>query len=78
MLMSREAMVHCFLHAAALASSLGLDSRAAPGKVSASKASRSMTPRSTRRSPMVRGPPHLALLVLDELPIMCASRSHEV
>eukprot|EP00959_Pyramimonas_sp_CCMP1952_P379748 7954864-Pyramimonas_sp.AAC.1 len=49
MLMSREAMIHCFLHAAVLASSLWLDRRAVPEKVSTSKAPRSMKPRSAKR-----------------------------
>eukprot|EP00959_Pyramimonas_sp_CCMP1952_P097573 2039551-Pyramimonas_sp.AAC.1 len=47
-------MAHCFLRAAVLASSLWLDRRAVPEKVSTSKASRSMGPRSTERILMVR------------------------
>eukprot|EP00959_Pyramimonas_sp_CCMP1952_P116610 2437231-Pyramimonas_sp.AAC.1 len=54
MLMSREAMINCFLHAAALASNIRLGRRAVPEKVSAPKASRCMNPRSTMRSPMAR------------------------
>eukprot|EP00959_Pyramimonas_sp_CCMP1952_P371423 7777700-Pyramimonas_sp.AAC.1 len=52
--MSKEAMTHCFLHAAALASSLWLDRRAVPEKVSASKAPRFMGPRSTESNTMAR------------------------
>eukprot|EP00959_Pyramimonas_sp_CCMP1952_P289606 6057192-Pyramimonas_sp.AAC.1 len=52
--MSREAMIHCFLHAAVLASSPWLRRRAVPGMVSTSKASRPMKPRSTRRKQMAR------------------------
>eukprot|EP00959_Pyramimonas_sp_CCMP1952_P153966 3221090-Pyramimonas_sp.AAC.1 len=54
MLMSRGAIVHFFLHAAVLANSLWLDRRAVPENVSTSKASRSMRPRSTKRSLMAR------------------------
>eukprot|EP00959_Pyramimonas_sp_CCMP1952_P109292 2286084-Pyramimonas_sp.AAC.1 len=54
MLMSREAMIHCFLHAAVLTSNLWLDRLAVPENVSTSKASRSMRPRRIKRSRMVR------------------------
>eukprot|EP00959_Pyramimonas_sp_CCMP1952_P245406 5129214-Pyramimonas_sp.AAC.1 len=54
MLMSREAMMNCFLHAAVQASNLWLDHLAVPENVSTPKASRSMEPRSTKRSQMVR------------------------
>eukprot|EP00959_Pyramimonas_sp_CCMP1952_P232878 4867059-Pyramimonas_sp.AAC.1 len=54
MLMSREAMVHCFLRAAVLASRLWPGRRAVPEKASASKASRSTGPRSAERNVMVR------------------------
>eukprot|EP00959_Pyramimonas_sp_CCMP1952_P013083 276565-Pyramimonas_sp.AAC.1 len=50
--MSRGALIHCVLHAAALASNLWLDRRAVPEKASTSKASRSMVPLSTRRNLM--------------------------
>eukprot|EP00959_Pyramimonas_sp_CCMP1952_P419073 8778450-Pyramimonas_sp.AAC.1 len=54
MLMSMAAMIHCFLHAAVLASSHQLGRRAVPEKVSTSKASGPMKPRSTRRNLMAR------------------------
>eukprot|EP00959_Pyramimonas_sp_CCMP1952_P051201 1070113-Pyramimonas_sp.AAC.1 len=54
MLMSREAMIHCCLHAAVLANSPWLDRRAVPETVSTSKASRSMEPRITMRNMMAR------------------------
>eukprot|EP00959_Pyramimonas_sp_CCMP1952_P204065 4267704-Pyramimonas_sp.AAC.1 len=52
--MSREAVIHGFLHAAVLANSLWLGRRAVPEKVSTSQVSRSMKPRNTRRNLMAR------------------------
>eukprot|EP00959_Pyramimonas_sp_CCMP1952_P370487 7759350-Pyramimonas_sp.AAC.1 len=61
MLMSRETIIHCFLHAAVLARDLWLDLLAVPENVSTSKPSRSMKPRSTKRSRMARSIPPVVL-----------------
>eukprot|EP00959_Pyramimonas_sp_CCMP1952_P072226 1508382-Pyramimonas_sp.AAC.1 len=52
MLMLRETVIHCFMHAAALASNLWLDLLAVPENASTSKVSRPKKPRSTKRSRM--------------------------
>eukprot|EP00959_Pyramimonas_sp_CCMP1952_P147371 3084081-Pyramimonas_sp.AAC.1 len=62
MLISREAMIHRLLRAAALATSLRLDRRAVPEKAPASKASRPMNPLSTKRSPTARSISPFSLL----------------
>eukprot|EP00959_Pyramimonas_sp_CCMP1952_P307701 6440246-Pyramimonas_sp.AAC.1 len=69
-------MIHCFLHAAVLASNLWLALLALPENASKSKASRSMRPRSTKRSRMVRS--ITALFVLHDFPCVHISRSHDV
>eukprot|EP00959_Pyramimonas_sp_CCMP1952_P319728 6690063-Pyramimonas_sp.AAC.1 len=62
MSMSRDAMAHCFLRAAALASNRRFDRRAVPENASASEASRSVKPRSTRRNLMARSISPISLL----------------
>eukprot|EP00959_Pyramimonas_sp_CCMP1952_P318632 6667266-Pyramimonas_sp.AAC.2 len=47
-------MIHCFLHAAALASSLWIGRRAVPENTFTPKDSRFVKPRRTKRSLMVR------------------------
>eukprot|EP00959_Pyramimonas_sp_CCMP1952_P185681 3882113-Pyramimonas_sp.AAC.1 len=60
--MSMDAMIHCFLHAAALASNPWLARRAAAEEASTPNASTSMEPRRKRSSRTVRSTSRMSFL----------------
>eukprot|EP00959_Pyramimonas_sp_CCMP1952_P300251 6280427-Pyramimonas_sp.AAC.1 len=76
MLMSRETRIHCFLRAAALASNRRLRRRAVPENGFYTEGFE------VHESPKYQAQPdgtfHFALLILDEFPSACVSRSHDV